>query len=81
MIKHARNAMCHCGHHFAPAGGGEFDENEINNGAADVRESVAVEKEKRRAAMTLPQEFYGFVEGGDFCLPASPLCFKRCIAL
>jgi len=73
--------MRHCGHHFTPTGCGKFGEDEVNNGSPHVGKRVAVEKEEWGAAMTLPQELYGLVEGGDFRLPAPPLCFKRCIAL
>jgi hypothetical protein len=73
--------MGHCRHHFAPAGGGKFGEDEVNDGSPYVGKSIAVEEEERRPAMTLPQELYSLVEGGDFCLPAPPFCFKRCIAL
>ena len=68
-------------HHFSAAGGGEFSEHEVNDRSPDVGKCVAVEEKERRAAMTVTEELYGFVEGGDFCLPAPPLCFKRCIAL
>jgi hypothetical protein len=69
------------GHHFPSAGRGQVGENEVNDRPADVGKRVAVEEQERRAAMALPQEIYGFGEGADFGLLASPLCFKRCIAL
>jgi hypothetical protein len=81
VVEHAGDAMGHRRHHFAPAGGGEVRKDEVNDGSPHVGERVAVEKEEGGAAMTLPQELYGFVEGGDFRLPAPLLCFKRCIAL
>jgi hypothetical protein len=55
--------MRHGGHHFAPAGGGEFGKKRSRQLSGDVGEGIAVEKEKRGAAMTLPQEFQSFVEG------------------
>ena len=81
VIEHAGDVMGHRGHHLAPAGGGEFGEDEVNDRPAHVGKGVAVEEEEGGAAMTLPQELYGFVEGGDFGLLGVPLCFKRCIAL
>ena len=81
VIEHAGDVMGHRGDYLASAGGREFSEDEVNDSSPYVCERVAVEEEERGAAMALPQEFYGFVEGGDFCLSAPPLCFKRCIAL
>jgi len=81
VIEHACDVMRHCRHYFAPAGGGEFGEDEVNNGSPYIGESVAVEEEERCPAMTLPQEIYSLVEGGDFWLSAPPFCFKRRIAL
>jgi hypothetical protein len=69
------------GHDFAATSCGEFGKDEVNYRSPDIGKRVAVEKEKRGAAMALPQKLYRFVEGGDFCLAAAPLCFKRCIAL
>jgi hypothetical protein len=73
--------MGHGGHDLPAATGRKFSEDEINDGSPHVGKGVAIEEEERGAAMTLPQKLYGFVEGGDFALPSSPLCFKRCIAL
>jgi hypothetical protein len=69
------------GHDFAAAAGHQIRKDEINEGAAHVGKRVAVEEQERRAAMALPQEFYGFGEGSDFGLAFPPLCFNRCIAL
>jgi len=68
-------------HHLAPAGGGQISKDEIDHRAPNVSERVAIEEKKWRAAMALPQEVYGFGEGGDFGLAAAPLRFKRSIAL
>jgi hypothetical protein len=69
------------GHDLAATAGGKIGEDEVNNGASDVGEGVAVEREERGAAMALPQELYCFGEGSDFGLSLPPLCFNRCIAL
>ena len=66
---------------FAAASGGQVSEKCGNDLAGDVGEGVAVEEEKWRLPVARAEEFYGFVEGGEFGLSASPLCFKRCIAL
>jgi len=81
VIEHTGDMVGYGRHHFTPATRGELGENEVNYCPANVSEGIAVEEKKRSAAMSLPQEFYGFIEGGDFCLAAAPLCFKRCIAL
>ena len=73
--------MGHCGHHFAPAGGGEFGKNGGHELPGDISEGVAVEKEKRGAAMALPQEFYCFVEGEDLVLFFFPLSAARFLSL
>ena len=67
-------------HNFTTASGREFREDEINNGPSYVGESIAIEKEERGAAMTLPQKFYYFGERAGFILPLPPFCFNRCIA-
>jgi hypothetical protein len=71
----------HRGHYGPPAWGGQVGEDEINDSSPNIGEGVAVEEQERGAAMALPQEVYGLGEGRDFGLPASPLCFKRCMAL
>ena len=81
VVEHAGDAVGHSGHDFTPPGSGQVSKDEINDRPPYVCKGVAVEKEEGSPAMTLPQELYGFVEGGDFCLSAPPLCFKRCIAL
>jgi len=81
VVEHAGDAVGYGGHDFAAPAGGKVGQHEINDGSSHVCKRVAVEEEKRGAAMALPQEFYGFLESGDFALPASPLCFKRSIAL
>lgn len=81
MVEHTGDIVSHGGHDFPAAASGKIGKYEINDSAAHVGKSIAVEEKKRGAAMTLPQEFYGFVEGGDFDSAAAPLCFKRSIAL
>jgi hypothetical protein len=73
--------MGHGRNDLAAAARGQVGKDEINERSGDIGECVAVEEEKRGAAMALPQEFYGFGEGGDFGLLAVPLCFNRSIAL
>jgi hypothetical protein len=79
--QHARDAVGHGGHDFPAAAGGQVGEDEVNNGPADVSKSVAVEEEKRSAAVAVPQEFYGFGERLDGRLFLLPFCFNRRIAL
>jgi hypothetical protein len=69
------------GHDFTATSGGQVGEDEVNDSPPDVSEGVAVEEEKRSAAMALPRELYGFGEGSGFGLDFAPLCFKRRIAL
>jgi hypothetical protein len=71
----------HGGHDFAPAPGGQIGKYKVNDGPPDVGKRVAVEEKKRRAAMALPEERYGFGKGFDEGLSLPPLCFKRCVAL
>ena len=68
-------------HHLTAARGGEFRKDEVDHRATDIGERIAVEEQKRRAAVALPQEIYGFGEGVDFGLAASPVGFERRIAL
>ena len=58
--------MSDSGYHFAATTRHQIGENNINDRAPHIGERVAVEEEKRRAAMALPQELYGFGEGSDF---------------
>ncbi len=81
VIEHASNAVGHRGHHFAAAGGGEFGEDRSHELASHVGEGVAVEEKERGAAMTMPQEFYGFVEGEDLWLLCFPLAAARFLSL
>ena len=69
------------GHDLTPARRGHFREDQVNDGSADVGEGVAVEEEKGRPSVAGAEEFYGFIEGGDFGLSPPPLCFERCTAL
>jgi hypothetical protein len=69
------------GHDFAAAAGGKVGEDKVDDSSTDIGESVAIEEKEWRAAMALPQKFYGFCEGTDFGLEFAPLCFNRRIAL
>jgi hypothetical protein len=51
------------GHHFAAAACRQVSENKVNNRSPHVSERIAVEKQERGPPVTLPEEFYGFVEG------------------
>ena len=73
--------MGHGRNDLAAAARGQVGKQSSGDLAGNVRERVAIEEEKRGAAMALPQEFYSFGEGGDFGLSAVPLCFNRSIAL
>jgi hypothetical protein len=79
--QHPGDIVGDSGHDLAATAGGQVGEDEVNDSSSDVSEGVAVEEKERSAAMTLPQELYGFGEGSDFGLEFAPLCFKRCIAL
>ena len=81
MVQHASDVMRHRRHRFTTPGGGKLGKYKVHHGAPHIGKRIAVEEEEGSAAMALPQEFYGFVEGGDFSLPSPPLCFKRSIAL
>jgi len=48
---------------------------------AHIGEGVAVEEKKQRAAVTPPQEFYGFVEGEGLLLLRFPLSSARFLSL
>src|SRR5437870_8747026 len=47
----------------------------------EIHEGIAVEEEERSAAMALPQEIYGLVEGKDLSLLCCPLACARCLSL
>ena len=62
MIENARDVVGDSGHYFATSGGRQFGEKRGHKLTTDIGEGVAVEKEERSAAMTLPQKIQGFVE-------------------
>jgi len=62
MIQHTGDEMRHGRNDLAQSRVRQIGKNCGGNLTPDVGKSIAVEKQKRRAAMTLPQEFYGFVE-------------------
>jgi hypothetical protein len=80
-IEHAGDVVGDGGHHLAAAAGGQIGENEVNDCAAHISERVAVEEQEGSPTVTVPEELYGFVEGEDFALFLTPLCFSRSIAL
>jgi hypothetical protein len=49
--------------------------------AADIGEGIAIEEKKRSAAMTLPQEIYGFGKGEDLLLFFGPFSCARFLSL
>jgi hypothetical protein len=65
-------------HDLATAGGWQITE---QSGANLAPTSVSVEEEKWRAAVALPQELYGFVEGEDLLLFFRPLSCARFLSL
>ena len=69
------------GHHFAAAACRQVGENKVNDRSPHVSERVTVEEKEGSPPVTLPEEFYGFIEGEDFSLLLAPLCFSRAIAL
>jgi hypothetical protein len=68
-------------HDFPAATSGKLSEKSGDNLARDVGKRVAVEEKKRSAAMTLPQEFYGFGEGEDLLSFLFPLAAARFLSL
>lgn len=79
--QHSGDVMGNGRHDFAASARRQVSQYHVNEGAANIGKRVAVEKEKRGAAMTSPQEFYDFSEGSDFGLALPPLCFNRRMAL
>jgi hypothetical protein len=73
--------MGHRGHHLAPAGSGEFSKQSGDELASYVGEGIAVEEEEGGAAVAVPQEFYGLVEGEDLRLLFFPLAAARFLSL
>jgi hypothetical protein len=73
--------MGHSRHYFTPPARGQVSEQRRGDLAPHVREGVAVEEKERSAAMALPQEVYGFVEGEDLLLLCRPLACARCLSL
>jgi hypothetical protein len=73
--------MGYGGHHFAAASRGQVSEKGGNCLAGDVGKGVAVEEQKRGAAMALPQELYGFGEGDDLLSLFFPLAAARFFSL
>ena len=69
------------GHDFPAAGSGEVGEQCRGDLSAHIGKSVAVEKEKRSAAMALPQKFYGFAEGAGLATFFLPLLCARFVSL
>ena len=67
-VEHAGNVMGDGGHDFAPSRCGKLGKQRCHNLPANVRESITIEKEKRRPPVALPEEFYGFGEGEDLPL-------------
>src|SRR5262249_52455029 len=76
-VKHTGNVMGDCRCYFATAGSRELGEKGGSDLAANIGEGVAIEKKKRRPAMTLTQEIYGFFEGEDLLSFGVPLCCAR----
>ena len=66
---------------LAAAARGQIGEQGSGDLAGHVREGVAVEEEKRGAAMAVPQEFYEFAEGEDLLLLFRPLFCARFLSL
>lgn len=60
-IEHAGNVVRNRGADLAAAGSWKFSEDQGGHLAADISEGVAVEEEKRRPAMALPEEFDGLL--------------------
>ncbi len=81
LIEHAGDAVSHRGYHFAPAAGWEFGEKRSGDLPSHIGEGVAVKEEEGRAAMAVPQEFYGFCEGEDLALLLFPLAAARFLSL
>ena len=79
-IQYTGDAVGNGGHRFPAAGRGQVGKNRRGELTAHVGEGVAVEKQERRAAMTLPQEIYGFGEGEDLLLFGGPLACARCLS-
>ena len=73
--------VSHGGHRLASSGGGQFSKDRSHNLPGHISEGIAVEEEKGRAAMALPQEFYEFGEGEDLLLFFCPLSACRCLSL
>jgi hypothetical protein len=48
------------GHDFTTAYSGQVGEKRRRDLPGDISEGIAIEKQERGAAMTLPQEFYDF---------------------
>ena len=73
--------MGDCRHDFTAAGCGQVGEKRRNHLTAYIGEGVAIEEEKRGAAMALPQEFYSFGDGEDLLLFSRPLSCARFLSL
>ena len=80
-IQHAGNVVGNRRGGFAATAQRKFSEDEVGGHTPDVGEGVAVEEKERRPAMALPEKIKRLIEGQDFGLFASPLCFNRSKAL
>ena len=69
------------GHDLATADGRQVGEKGGHDLPRNVGESVTIEEKERGAAMTLPQELYGFGEREDLLPPFVPLAAARFLSL
>jgi hypothetical protein len=73
--------MGHSGYDLTAATGGDFRKQGGCNLPGHVGKGIAVEEEKRSAAMAMPEEFYGFVEREELPPFLFPLAAARCLSL
>jgi len=73
--------VSHGGHYFAPPGGWQFGKKGSRYLASYIGECISVEEEERGASMTVPEEFYGLVEGEDPVLLLFPFSAARFLSL
>jgi hypothetical protein len=81
MVEHAGDEVRQRGHYFPPSDDWEFSKKRSRKLAPHIGEGVAVEEKEGSPAMTMPQEFYRFVEGEDLGLLFFPLEAARFLSL
>src|SRR5437016_11069611 len=80
MCQHTGDIVGDSGNDFTAAGCRQVSEQRRGNLASHVRKGIAVEEKERSAAMAMPKEVYGLVEGEDLLLLFRPLACARCLS-